>query len=108
MQLFALWVREVVPTTGKMSDVSALFTLHHFGLFDPWAAKKLYFAAICGMNGGNRCPYPPFPFPPITPDTGTGSSYLHRTCDSSCVQPLLKQGSQCLTLFHIGEAYLHS
>jgi hypothetical protein len=43
MQLFALWVREVVPTTGEMSDVRALFTLHHFGLFDPQAAKKLYY-----------------------------------------------------------------
>jgi hypothetical protein len=21
---------------------------------------------ICGMNIGNRCPYPPFPFPTIT------------------------------------------
>jgi hypothetical protein len=22
--------------------------------------------AICGINRANRCPYPPFPFPPIT------------------------------------------
>ena len=44
----------------------------------------------------------------ITPDTGTGSGYPNRTFDSSFAQPSAKQGSQCLTLFQIGEAYLHS
>src|SRR5215208_2663642 len=38
-----------------------------FWLFTPHTREKLYFAAICGMNTGNRYPYPPFPFPPITP-----------------------------------------
>lgn len=38
---------------------------------------------ICGMNRGNRCPYPPFPFPTYFPDTGTGSGYSNRTFDSS-------------------------
>jgi hypothetical protein len=41
MELFALRIRNVAPTTGKMSDVSAPFA-PHLGLFDPQAAKKLY------------------------------------------------------------------
>jgi hypothetical protein len=63
-------------------------------------------ASICGMNGSNRCPYPPFPFP-LFPDTGTGSEYLNRTFVSSFTQPSARQGLQCLTLFQIGEGYPH-
>ncbi len=44
-------------------------------------------APICGMNRGNQCPYPPFPFPTYYPDAGTGSDYFHRTYVGLLGQP---------------------
>ena len=38
------------------------------------------------------------------PDTGTGSEHRNRTLISSCVQPLVKQALQFVTLFHISKA----
>jgi hypothetical protein len=56
--------------------------------------------SMCGMNTGNRCPYPPFPFPTYYPDTGTGSEYSNRTFVGPLTQPLLKHTSQRLTPLH--------
>ena len=56
--------------------------------------------SMCGMNTGNRCPYPPFPFPTYYPDTGTGSKYSNRTYVGPLTQPLLKHTSQRLTPLH--------
>ena len=57
--------------------------------------------SMCGMNTGNRCPYPPFPFPTYYPDAGTGSDSVNRTCVGPLAQPLSKQTSRLLTLLHI-------
>jgi len=77
--MYALWVRDVVPSTGKMSDISALFTLHLSGHFDPLGTERVYFYVYVRYESRfNQCPYPPFPFP-LSPDTGTGSGFLHRT-----------------------------
>jgi hypothetical protein len=47
-------------------------------------------AAICGMNRGNQCPYPPF-LSHYYPDTGTGSEYLNRTYVGRLGQPGLNR-----------------
>src|SRR5215204_5531105 len=60
-------------------------------VFLPYMLLRSFTATpTCGMNRANRCPYPPFPFPTITPDTGTGSGYPNRTFIGPLVQPLLE------------------
>jgi hypothetical protein len=57
--------------------------------------------SMCGMNTGNRCPYPPFPFPTITPIRAPAlDGPPNRTFVGTLAQPLLKQTSQRLTLLH--------
>ena len=56
--------------------------------------------SMCGMNTGNRCPYPPFPFPTYYPDAGTGSEDSNRTYVGPLMQPLLKEASQRLMQLH--------
>ena len=38
------------------------------GLFDPFTTERVYFYVYVRYESWfNQCPYPPFPFPPITP-----------------------------------------
>jgi hypothetical protein len=38
------------------------------GIFDPFTTERLYFYVYVRYESRlNQCPYPPFPFPPITP-----------------------------------------
>ena|SRR5215211_5340985 len=99
--MYALWVRDVVPSTGKMSDISAPFALHLSGLFDPLGTARVYFYVYVRYESRfNQCPYPPFPFP-LSSDTGTGSEDSNRTLVGALAQPLSKQTSQRLTRLHI-------
>jgi hypothetical protein len=61
---------------------------------------RFTFMSMCGMNAGNQCPYPPFPFPTYYPDTGTGSKDSNRTFVGPLTQPLFKHTSQRLTPLH--------
>jgi hypothetical protein len=62
--------------------------------------RRFTFMSMCGMKTGNRCPYPPFPFPTYYPDTGTGSKDSNRTFVGPLTQPLFKHTSQRLTPLH--------
>jgi hypothetical protein len=38
------------------------------GIFDPFTTERLYFYVYVRYESKlNQCPYPPFPFPPISP-----------------------------------------
>jgi hypothetical protein len=63
------------------------FALHLCGLSTQRLLRSFTDWAICGKNRGNRCPYPPFPFPTYYPDTGTGSGNPNRILISSFAQP---------------------
>jgi hypothetical protein len=57
--------------------------------------------SMCGMNTGNRCPYPPFPFLTITPIRAPAlDEPPNRTFVGPLAQPLLKQTSRRLTPLH--------
>src|SRR5918997_5306123 len=75
-------------------------SLHPCAVWNHLLLRRFTFMSMCGMNTGNRCPYPPFPFPTYYPDTGTGSCYPNRTCVGPLPQPLLKHTSQRLTPLH--------
>jgi hypothetical protein len=72
----------------------------YLGFLTQMLLRSFTATPICGMNRGNRCPYPPFPFPTYYPDTGTGSDDANRTLVEPLAQPLSKQTSQRLTLLH--------
>src|SRR5215208_6644303 len=57
--------------------------------------------SMCGMNQGLTSVRILLSLSPLSPDTGTGSGYLHRTLVGLLAQPLSKQTSQRLTRLHI-------
>src|SRR5215211_8490273 len=76
------------------------FVLHPCAVWNHLLLRMFTFMSMCGMNTGNRCPYPPFPFPTYYLDTGTGSDCVNRTYVGLLAQPLSNQTSQSLTLLH--------
>jgi hypothetical protein len=63
--------------------------------------RRFTFMSMCGMNTGNRCPYPPFPFPPITPIRAPAlDEPPNRTFVGPLAQPLSNQTSRLLTPLH--------
>src|SRR5215216_6112409 len=56
---------------------------------------------MCGMNQSLTSVRILLSLSPLSPDTGTGSGYLHRTLVGPLAQPLSKQTSQRLTRLHI-------
>src|SRR5829696_1947292 len=63
--------------------------------------KRFTFMSMCGMNQGLASVRILLSLSPLSPDTGTGSGYLHRTLVGPLAQPLSKQTSQRLTRLHI-------
>src|SRR5215211_5867782 len=57
---------------------------------------------------GYQCPYPPFPFPPITPIRAPAlNGHPNRTFVGPLAQPLLKQASRRLTPLHACDLAVH-
>src|SRR5215211_8855185 len=77
------------------------FVLHPCAVWNHLLLRRFTFMSMCGMNTGNRCPYPPFPFPTITLIRAPAlDGPPNRTFVGPLAQPLLKQTSQRLTLLH--------
>src|SRR5215203_5278574 len=57
--------------------------------------------SMCGMNQGLTSVRILLSLSPLSPDTGTGSGFLHRTLVGPLAQPLSKQTPQRLTRLHI-------
>src|ERR671913_534728 len=57
--------------------------------------------SMCGMNQGLTSVRILLSLSPLSPDTGTGSGFLHRTLVGPLAQLLSKQTSQRLTRLHI-------
>src|ERR687897_1695974 len=63
--------------------------------------KGFTFMSMCGMNQGLTSVRILLSLSPLSPDTGTGSGFLHRTLVGPLAQLLSKQTSQRLTRLHI-------
>src|SRR5215203_4311172 len=84
------------------------FVLHPCAVWNHLLLRRFTFMSMCGMKTGNRCPYPPFPFPTITPIRAPAlDGPPNRTFVRPLAQPLLKQTSRRLTLLHTCDLAVH-